>query len=625
LDDLPSPPDSLTYGPMNYDVLIHPDVMEELELKSGPYPPQLRKNVSVALQCLAVRGYTNIVKGISNGTNRGWRRSPLGGGSNGMHYYLWWALSSTAAMPSQWREESNDRPFIVVREIRHHDKHDPISLGHWSDYHQINQEDIDGGDKGSFEAPWTEQQRSFASDSAPVRVVHGFPGSGKTWSLWKALESRGSQKVLYLTWSRTLAESAQERFRCFAPKDTRVDALDFATFINRICGTDQPRITLEESRQKLQEFLDEGKVYDDTLSDWAKYRDAFYSSLRGDLFGAAIPGTADSIWQGNMARLSDAAYLGRTCEHSTKVSRDHLGRSLLKAAERLTELQAWEHIFPELAAAGKAILRLRATQSLDRMLDYQRIVVDEIQDLTLLEISVIAELYEAISRRGQQPPWLLIAGDDGQTVRPTSFDWGATNDLLSSRLANPKDYSLEENLRSPAKIYSVTDRMSKFYKSLSKDNRPSLKTDDRIYPDDSDDAGLLRHGIGFTDVVKRPTPQSSGLRAADFRQWAPLLRGKLLEHAPRLACFHGLMAYKAYLRYAEGERASPDLGLQPRGIGASRVFVAPNPSPANARYSLDDLAAWYDRLAAALQEGAEADSGPDSGPKSGSNFRAGLT
>jgi len=97
LDDLPSPPDSLTYGPMNYDVLIHPEVLEELELKSGSYPPQLRKNVSVALQCLAVRGYTNIVKGISNGTNRGWRRSPLGGGSNGMHYYLWWALSSTAA------------------------------------------------------------------------------------------------------------------------------------------------------------------------------------------------------------------------------------------------------------------------------------------------------------------------------------------------------------------------------------------------------------------------------------------------------------------------------------------------------------------------------------------------
>ena len=36
-----------------------------------------------------------------------------------------------------------------------------------------------------------------------------------------------------------------------------------------------------------------------------------------------------------------------------------------------------------------------------------------------------------------------------------------------------------------------------------------------------DDAALLEHGIGFTDVVKRPTPQANALKAADFRLWAP--------------------------------------------------------------------------------------------------------
>ncbi len=115
-----------------------------------------------------------------------------------------------------------------------------------------------------------------------------------------------------------------------------------------------------------------------------------------------------------------------------------------------------------------------------------------------------------------------------------------------------------------------------------------------------DDAALLDHGIGFTDVVKRPTPQGSGLKAADYRRWAPLLRGKLLQYRPRLVCFHGLMAYKAYLRYAEGEKAAPELGRQPRLVGESGVFVVPNPSPANARYSIEDLAGWYDKVAAAL-------------------------
>ena len=119
-----------------------------------------------------------------------------------------------------------------------------------------------------------------------------------------------------------------------------------------------------------------------------------------------------------------------------------------------------------------------------------------------------------------------------------------------------------------------------------------------------DDAGLLDDGIGFTDVVKRATAQGSGLRAADFRLWAPALREKLLKFQPRVANFHGVTAYKAYLRYAEGVRESPELGLQERAIGKTRVFVTPNPSPANAVYSLDDLAEWYRRLGRLMAETA---------------------
>jgi predicted TIM-barrel fold metal-dependent hydrolase/G:T/U-mismatch repair DNA glycosylase len=113
-----------------------------------------------------------------------------------------------------------------------------------------------------------------------------------------------------------------------------------------------------------------------------------------------------------------------------------------------------------------------------------------------------------------------------------------------------------------------------------------------------DDASLLADAIGFTDVVKRPTGQASGLTAADYRRDAPALREKLLRHAPRIACFHGLTGYRAYLRHGEGIKNAGklELGRQELLIGASRVFVLPNPSPANARYSLDDLASWYREL-----------------------------
>ena len=157
---------------------------------------------------------------------------------------------------------------------------------------------------------------------------------------------------------------------------------------------------------------------------------------------------------------------------------------------------------------------------------------------------------------------------------------------------NPSEYSAREG-------HYFANPRNRFWPAFNRSNLlpPSLGRE--CAP--SDDGLLLDHGIGFTDVVKRPTPQGSGLRAADYRRWAPVLRERLLEFQPQLACFHGLMAYKAYLQYAEGEKSSPELGLQPGAIGSSRILVVPNPSPANARFSLDALTGWYDEVAATLQ------------------------
>ena len=107
------------------------------------------------------------------------------------------------------------------------------------------------------------------------------------------------------------------------------------------------------------------------------------------------------------------------------------------------------------------------------------------------------------------------------------------------------------------------------------------------------DHRMLEFGIGFTDVVKRPTSGSSDLRAADFKEWAPILKAKLELNQPAIAAFHGATAYRNYLKHAEGVNEKPELGLQDRHIGVSRVFLLPNPSPANAVYSLDDLVGWY--------------------------------
>ena len=110
------------------------------------------------------------------------------------------------------------------------------------------------------------------------------------------------------------------------------------------------------------------------------------------------------------------------------------------------------------------------------------------------------------------------------------------------------------------------------------------------------DYKALSQGIGFTDVVKRPSNSASKLRASDFRRWAPVLKTKLERFEPLIACFHGMTAYRNYLKYTVGLDVRPGLGPQDSNIGPSRVFVVPNPSAANATYSPDDIVGWYRRL-----------------------------
>lgn len=111
------------------------------------------------------------------------------------------------------------------------------------------------------------------------------------------------------------------------------------------------------------------------------------------------------------------------------------------------------------------------------------------------------------------------------------------------------------------------------------------------------DSLLPRFGIGLTDVVKRPSNNAAGLEPKDFAEWAPRLAEKLKRFAPRVACFHGVTAYRAFLKYRFNSEGGAFLGAQPETIGAARIFVVPNPSPANAHFTPADQAEWYDRLA----------------------------
>lgn len=115
------------------------------------------------------------------------------------------------------------------------------------------------------------------------------------------------------------------------------------------------------------------------------------------------------------------------------------------------------------------------------------------------------------------------------------------------------------------------------------------------------DAELLRFGIGLTDTVKRPTANAAGLTRSDFEMWIPILLKKLQHYRPRVACFHGITAYRPFLELAmQSPGRKPVLGEQAQMIGETRLFVVPNPSPANAHFTVHDQASWYDRVSRLL-------------------------
>lgn len=115
------------------------------------------------------------------------------------------------------------------------------------------------------------------------------------------------------------------------------------------------------------------------------------------------------------------------------------------------------------------------------------------------------------------------------------------------------------------------------------------------------DRALLAHGIGFTDVVKLATGNAGEIPPGAFEASTPQLLRRLRRFAPGVACFHGLTGFRPFLRLGLGiDRRDVALGPQPEVIGDTRLFVVPNPSPANAHFTLADQTAWYDRLAAFL-------------------------
>src|SRR5580658_1508790 len=102
---------------------------------------------------------------------------------------------------------------------------------------------------------------------------------------------------------------------------------------------------------------------------------------------------------------------------------------------------------------------------------------------------------------------------------------------------------------------------------------------------------LLALGLGLTSLVRRPTVGVAELAEAEFVEGGRLLRRRVLARHPRWLAVLGVTAYRA----AFG-RPDAAVGLQEDTIGATRLWILPNPSGLNAHYPPRALATEFARL-----------------------------
>ena len=102
---------------------------------------------------------------------------------------------------------------------------------------------------------------------------------------------------------------------------------------------------------------------------------------------------------------------------------------------------------------------------------------------------------------------------------------------------------------------------------------------------------LLPLGYGITNVVARATAAADELAPTELVAGGRMLKAKMTRYKPRVLAVLGVGAY----RHAFGDRRAT-IGLQPKTIGETKLWVLPNPSGLNANYQAPDLKRLFREL-----------------------------
>src|SRR3569832_759823 len=106
-----------------------------------------------------------------------------------------------------------------------------------------------------------------------------------------------------------------------------------------------------------------------------------------------------------------------------------------------------------------------------------------------------------------------------------------------------------------------------------------------------DERELLKSGYGITNVVPRATASADLLTKEEILAGGERLRSKVLRYRPRILAVLGVGAYRTAFNQPKAT-----VGRQEDQIGATLLWVLPNPSGLNANYQAAGLARLFREL-----------------------------
>ncbi|MHC1748196.1 MAG: UvrD-helicase domain-containing protein [Cellulosilyticaceae bacterium] len=324
-----------------------------------------------------------------------------------------------------------------------------------------------------------QEQRQFVNQDLRPLILFGSAGSGKTtigvYKVFALMKQALDIKIGYFTYSNYLLKTARNIYEKVIENEIPMEASerDLEEAILDECVKQKPvdfynirAFLLEHTNTSQLVELDEFSVFYRSLLDQVKYKkfvkkvDAFdaWKEIRGIIKGFAGMNWDPCVNEGIASLLDEKTYYNLK-EHYTSFEKEDR-RLLHEIAIEYTKWLESQNLFDENDLSRRLIASANALPQFDW------IIIDEVQDLTEIEIYLLHKMVKDKNN-------ILISGDFHQTINPTYFDTRRISTLLKVTGTDYTTYPhLTMNYRNAKVIVDAANALSCYRKKIfGKDGR----------------------------------------------------------------------------------------------------------------------------------------------------------